>query len=501
MDGLGFLVLSLFIKLAAASVTCNNTFDSISATTWVNGVNPGWNLGNTLDATPTEGSWNNPPVDFSTFDDIKNSGFKGVRLPVTWADHFITGSPSWTINQTWLQRVSDVVDAVIERDLYVLVNVHHDATMWADVTAAGANYSAIEEQFYRLWYQVGETLGCKSSLLAFETINEPPASTNAQYAEINKLQGLFIQALADSGGFNSKRVVTLIGPSENADLTDQFLTIPSNITNPYAIQYHYYSPYDFIFGAWGKTIWGSYSDKQSLDSDLSIVRGNFTDVPVVIGEWSASSTFTETAARWKYFDFFIRTAAKYTTATILWDNGEDQLDRAAHKWRDPTVIDILMSAFAGVNNTLADSTEDANAPTQETSAYIFHKAGTNGAPLNAAVVQYDAPTLGSSSAAASSVNTGSDLTIPITWKGLEDVAAVKAETINGTYLVDTFTQYDGPLQQGRTTYSSQYNWDGSAVTITAATIQDVVTAGQTTVFTFEFYPRAPGNAVNYTLTV
>ncbi|KAL9090286.1 MAG: hypothetical protein Q9165_005318 [Trypethelium subeluteriae] len=416
--------------------------------------------------------------------------------------------------------------------------------MWADVTAAGANYSAIEEQFYRLWYQVGETLGCKSSLLAFETINEPPASTDAQYAEINKLQGLFIQALADSGGFNSKRVVTLIGPSENADLTDQFLTIPANITNPYAIQYHYYSPYEFIFGAWGETIW------------------------VVIGEWSASSTFTETAARWKYFDFFIRTAAKYTTATIMWDNGEDQLDRAAHKWRDPTAIDILMSAFAGVNNSLADSTEDPNAATQETSAYVFHKAGTNvtdialpylfngntlksisspsgsleegtdysidganityhasflskyisasaapgllvnltlefsqGAPLNAAIVQYDAPTLGSSGAVASTVNTGSDLTIPITWKGLEDVAAVKAETINGTYLVDTFTQYDGPLQQGRTTYSSQYNWDGSTVTITAATVQDVVTIGQTTVFTFEFYPRVPGNAVNYTLTV
>lgn len=138
--------------------------------------------------------------------------------------------------------MSDVVDAVIERDLYALVNVHHDATMWADLTAANANYSAIEEQFYRLWYQVGETLGCKSSLLAFETINEPPASTDAQYAELNKLQGLFIQALADSGGFNSQRVVTLVGPSENADLTDQYLTIPANLTNPYAIQYHYYSP-------------------------------------------------------------------------------------------------------------------------------------------------------------------------------------------------------------------------------------------------------------------
>ena len=327
-------------------------------------------------------------------------------------------------------------------------------------------------------------------------------------------------------------------------------------------------PDDFIFGAWGKTIWGSDADKQSLDSDLSIVRGNFTDVPIVIGEWSASSIYTETAARWKYFDFFIRTAAKYTTATIIWDNGEDQLDRAAGKWRDPIDIDILMSAYAGVNNSLADSTVDVNAPIQETSADIFHKVGTNvtdvslpylfngnnlksisgpsgtlkagtdysvagtnityhasflsnylsattapgllanltlefsqGAPLRAAIVQYDVPTLGSTSVAASSIDTGSDLTIPITWKGLEFVAAIKAETSNGTYLVDTFTQYLGPLQQGRATYSSQYNWAGSTVTITSATIQDVVAAGQTTVFTFEFYPRVPGNAVNFTISV
>lgn len=68
-------------KSVAAIANCSNSFEPISAKTWVNGVNPGWNLGNTLDAVPTEGSWNNPPVDFSTFDDVKGAGFKGIRLP------------------------------------------------------------------------------------------------------------------------------------------------------------------------------------------------------------------------------------------------------------------------------------------------------------------------------------------------------------------------------------------------------------------------------------
>ena len=486
---------------------------------------------------------------------------------MTWINHFTTGSPTWTVDPTWLQRVSDVVDAVIQRNLYALVNVHHDATDWADLTASGANYTMIEEKFYQLWYQIGTKLACKSSLLAFEPINEPPGSTTEQYDELNKLQGLFIKALADSGGFNAKRVVTLIGPSENADLTDQFFVPPPNMTNPYAIQYHYYSPYDFIFGAWGKTIWGSDADKQAMDTDLSIVPGNFTSTPIIIGEWSATTSYTETAARWKYFDFFARTAAKYNTVTMLWDNGADHFDRQARVWRDPTELDILMNATTGTTNSLADSTEDPNALTQETSAYIFLNASTNatdttlpyifndntltsittptdsleegtdytvdesnitytasflsqylststpglkdnltltfsaGSSLHVSLVTYAAPTLATTSSAASSVPSGTDLRIPITWAGLEQLAAVKGTLTDGTFLVDTFTQYFGPLQQGRMTYSSQYYFDSEAVYITSSAVQAVVAAGQSAVFEFEFYPRGAGNVVGYTLTV
>jgi endoglucanase len=106
------------------------------------------------------------------------------------------------------------------------------------------------------------------------------------------------------------------------------------------------------------------------------MRGNFTDVPLVIGEWSASPVATETAARWRYFDFFARTAAKYNTSTILWDNGADFLDRATHQWRDPVAQNIYQNAVKGIPNALPDSTTDGSA-TQQSSAYIYHKKGTN----------------------------------------------------------------------------------------------------------------------------
>jgi endoglucanase len=206
-------------------------------------MNPGWNLGNTLDAVETEGSWNNPPVVASTFDDIKAAGFKGVRLPVTWGYHFTSQSPSWTVDPVWLQRVSDVIDMITSRGFYTIVNVHHDSWVWADITQSSANITAIEERFYRLWYQIGTKLACKGSQVAFEPINEPPGSTAEHGAEQNKLNNIFLQAINDSGGFNAQRVVTLVGIGEDAVKTSQWFEPPdTKFKNPWAVQYHYYSP-------------------------------------------------------------------------------------------------------------------------------------------------------------------------------------------------------------------------------------------------------------------
>ncbi|KAL1640623.1 hypothetical protein SLS58_006819 [Diplodia intermedia] len=554
---------------SVSAATCNGTFNAITAQQFVDALNPGWNLGNTLDAVEDEGDWGNAPVTEDTFDDVKAAGFKGIRLPVTWAYHFTSESPDWTVDPAWLDRVSEVVDMVTSRGFSTIVNVHHDSWIWADVSASGANYTLIEEKFYRLWYQIGEKLACKSELVGFEPINEPPGDTAEHGAELNKLNNIMLKAINDAGGFNPQRVVTLPGLAEDSIKTSTYFEPPSgNYSNPWAIQYHYYSPYDFIFSAWGKTRWGSDDDKATLEAEIANIRNNFTDVPLVIGEWAASPVATESAARWKYFDFIIQMANKYNTSTMLWDNGYDFLDRPAHSWRDQSAIDIYMNAVKGVSNSLPDSTEDGQATSQFTSAYIWHQVGTPvaaqslpflfngntlssvsvggnplaegtdysvngssisftqsflsqhvsedatagikanltlsfsaGADIEVQIVQWDVPTVNSNSTTAAAADTGSDFTIPITWKGLSKPATVKALTADGTYLVDDWTQYLGPLEAAHTTYSNQWNWDASNIILTSSAVKAVVSAGKTTTFTLEFYPRVPGNAVNYTLTV
>ncbi|KAJ5303782.1 DNA repair protein rad14 [Penicillium atrosanguineum] len=389
-------------------------------------------------------------------------------------------------------------------------------------------------KFYRLWFQVGTKLACNPSLVAFEPINEPPCNDADDATEINKLNTIFLQAINDAGGFNSQRVVTLVGGGEDSIKTSEWFEAPSGFSNPYAIQFHYYSPYDFIFSAWyvalhklqnvllifyrGKTIWGSDADKATVLSDLQLLRGNFTNVPIVLGEYDASPTNTEPAARWKYVDYLIRNALGLDVSCILWDNGLDHLDRDTGTWRDPNSISMITKSTASTQNSLPDSTEDSSTTTQWSSASLFHEYGTqvvaqslpflfngntlslisdstgsilqsgtdysvssSGITLTASylskhlspatspgviadltlkfsggesspiiqIVQWKTPTLSSTSAVASSVS-GADLSIPITWGGLTTVAAVKAVTTSGVYLVDDFTVYLGPLQQART---------------------------------------------------
>lgn len=326
-----------------------------------------------------------------------------------------------------------------------------------------------------------------------------------------------------------------------------------------------------------------------MEADFANIRGNFSDIPLVIGEFE-TNMLLEPAARRKYNDFAVRTARKYGTSVMVWDNGDGALDRATHTWRDPYLVDIILNAVEGISNSLADSTTDASATEQLSSAYIFHKVGddvtdqpatfilngnkvnsietSNGTALSSSedysvsdgivtfkkaflskylsptadpgskanltvtfsagagasieVVQWDVPTLGATSSQAVS---GSDLLIPITWKGLYSLAAVKMLREDGVYLVDDWTQYLGPLQQGRgvsfhhaavdfctlatfvnmltfhQTYSSHWDRDGAHVVLKEAAISQVISSQVPTTFTFEFYPRVAGNAVNYTLTV
>src|SRR5574344_1768411 len=139
----------------------------------------GINIGNSLDATPTETSWGNPLIQEYYFDDIVSAGFTSVRIPATWLHHVSKNAP-FTIDEKWLARVDTVVSWGLERGLFITLNLHHEAGLKA--TDAMTNLTAKADtlaKYDSIWSQIATHFKDKSDHLLFEMLNEPQTMSKA----------------------------------------------------------------------------------------------------------------------------------------------------------------------------------------------------------------------------------------------------------------------------------------------------------------------------------
>lgn len=106
---------------------------------FVNSMGAGFNLGNTFDAINNvdavegdanmflEYDWLSDKeagiTTHETIDAIKDAGFTTVRIPVSWHNHL---DSDFNIKSEWLEKVSDIVNYALSRDMYVILNIHHD---------------------------------------------------------------------------------------------------------------------------------------------------------------------------------------------------------------------------------------------------------------------------------------------------------------------------------------------------------------------------------------
>jgi hypothetical protein len=160
---------------------------------------------------------------------------------VTYSGHFISDGPDCTIDPAWLDRVSEVVQMITSNNLYTIDNSHHDS-LWLNPDQTGVNKTMLKEKYYRMWYQVGTKLACQPSQVGFEALNEPAGDGAAAASFLTELQQVFIQAFHDAGSFNSQRVIVLQQLGDSYMNAVKYFEAPKNISNPWALTYHYYDP-------------------------------------------------------------------------------------------------------------------------------------------------------------------------------------------------------------------------------------------------------------------
>ena len=271
-------------------------------------ITAGWNIGNTLEAIGSETAWGNPLVNESYVAGIKAAGFNAVRIPCAW-DQYIIDRTTNTIKPEWLDRVNQVVNMVLEQDMYAIVNIHWDGG-WLENNIGKASKPELIEKQKTLWTQIANRLKHYDERLLFAGLNEPNADDVAAAQALLEYEQAFIDAVRATGGNNSSRTLIFQGP--NTDIETTYKNFNTNPSDPAGEGYlmaevHYYTPYQFCLMEkdenWGKVAWFWGKDNHVEGSDRNSTWGEedwmkqmfgymkeqFVDngIPVVLGEYGA----------------------------------------------------------------------------------------------------------------------------------------------------------------------------------------------------------------------
>lgn len=324
-------------------------------------MQPGWNLGNTLDSVGAdETAWGNPRVTRTLFKKVAQQGFKSVRIPFT-VGQYEGAAPGYTIAPATLDRVEQVVDWALDENLYVLLDVHHDSWQW--VNTMPTNHDAVVAQFTATWQQLAQRFKHTSKKLLLESINEPQfagaADQDAQLAALDELNTTFARTVRSSGGKNASRVLVL--PSLNTDNAqaklDSLASAIAKLDDPnIAATFHYYGYWPFSVN-----IAGGYRFDATAQNDLTDafgrVKSTLVDqgIPVILGEYGllgfdANTGTIEQGEKLKFFELLGYTARTSGITTMLWDNGQ-HLNRTTYKWSDPELFAEIRSSWTTRSGT------------------------------------------------------------------------------------------------------------------------------------------------------
>lgn len=310
----------------------------------------GINLGNTLEP-PTEGAWNNGPAQEAHFDAYVDAGFSNIRVPVRWDQHTADNAP-FAIDQSWMDRVEQVVDWGLSRGFYITLNGHHEDWIKNNYTNP-----TLRARYDSIWVQIAERFQNKSDKLLFEIINEPKGMTAAQVDDLNQRILGIIRAT------NPTRIV-IYGGNEWANSNELInAAIPND--NYLIGYYHAYDPWQF--SGQGMGTWGTANDYQQLTNKYQSVK-NWSvanNIPVHHSEFGAIHS-CDFNSRMRIYAHNVEQCILKGFAFSVWDDGGDFgiLNRANNTW--PELKDVLMHYHEDSPNEIFSTfTPDpvTNAPT------------------------------------------------------------------------------------------------------------------------------------------
>ncbi|MBC8374680.1 MAG: cellulase family glycosylhydrolase [FCB group bacterium] len=326
-----YLLISILASMGCTDQDTNNIQQVEDTLTIAQDLIPlmlrGINLGNTLEPDD-EGGWNNGPALEYYFDDYKSAGFTCVRIPVKWGAHTLD-YPPYTVDPDWMNRVDQVVSWGLARNLYIILNAHHESWIKEDYSESNIH------RFETIWSQIAESFSHKSDKLLFEMINEPHGLTAEQVDDLNARVLPIIRVN------NPTRIVIYSGHEWSA--IDQMMSA-SILDDDYLMAYwHSYDPWSFA--GEGQGTWGTTADINDIVSMFK-EAGDWSaanNIPVMISEFGAVQA-CDYNSRMRHYATYVEEALRNNIPFQVWDDGGwfRIYEREDRTW--PEVKDILIYA-------------------------------------------------------------------------------------------------------------------------------------------------------------
>jgi endoglucanase len=344
------LLLSLTVLLLA--VSCPSEDDETNAPPELEGWGIGVNIGNTFDSLNTnsiagETGWGNPLVSRDYIRALKAYGFNTVRLPVSWVDH-MGDAPNYTIDTEWMNRVEEVVNWILDENMYCILNLHHDGggtatnnqKYWIKKISIPERETEVTNRFAKVWEQIAGRFRNASNKLILESMNEVgfdnlwnryaggQAEGKAEaFRLLNKLNQTFVNTVRATGGKNENRPLLIAGYwTDITNTCDPLFKMPEDTAQDKMIlSVHYYTPWNFCGG--DSTTWGTTAHINELNRLFNMLQTNFIDkgVPVILGEYGvdikSGSAVKEPESRVKWMTEVTQICLDMDICPVLWDTG------------------------------------------------------------------------------------------------------------------------------------------------------------------------------------
>lgn len=368
--------ISVVDEIILKNILLNSTSSDIptSALELTQVMGHGWNLGNTLEScgdwiaqwgdgttASYETAWGNPVTTKAMINGLKQSGISSVRVPVAWSN-MMTDTENYTISQDYFNRVDEVLNYVLDNDMYAIVNIHYDNGWW---TMFGTDYDEAMKKYKSMWEQLSEHYKDYSSKLIFESANEElgsrfkennsSLSDNECYKLTNEINQTFVDIVRKSGGNNDNRFLLIAGYDTDIDKTcdDRYIMPTDTTDNHLLVSVHYYSPVTYCIAntednSWGyMDSWGSESDYAYMKNQLGKMQ-KFTEqgYGVIIGEYGVATkkigedSYIKKDGTDKFMQSVLDISAEYNLCPILWDAG-DWFDRSSNVFKYDDINNVF----------------------------------------------------------------------------------------------------------------------------------------------------------------